>query len=94
MRSEYWLAIWLASVLPGSKRLSVIGNAVADHLGDGDRLAERPAEPEDDRRDDAAPTEGTTTPCTISQRVAPSPSAASFKLARARSRRARGRSTR
>ena len=57
------LAILLASVLPGSKRLKLMFVDVADHLRDGDRLADGAAEPEDQggcdagarvREDDAA----------------------------------------
>ena len=40
----YSLAILLASVLPGSKRLKRDVREVADHLGDRDRLADRAAE--------------------------------------------------
>ena len=73
----YWFGERLASVSPGSKIESCERDEVADHLRDRDRLAERAAEPEDDGGDDAAAHDGTTTVRTISQRVAPSPTAPS-----------------
>ena len=51
----YWAAIRLARVSPGWKSDRRMPGEAADHLRDGDRLADRAPHPEQHRRDDAAP---------------------------------------